>query len=132
MPCMDTISILMAVLGAAVGGAAAWFVAKARGDRAAEALRAQLDRAEKARLQATQQWQQARREVEQLRKDMLAHGAGGKPAAAAAPADPAAERQERAAAAEAALQEAGRDGPPSVMPAHGFADTQPMTTPGRL
>lgn len=135
---MDTTSILLAVVGAAAGGAGAWFAAKSRFGREADALRAQVDAAEKARQQATQLWQQARREVEQLQKDMLARGVIGKPGATPAPAakqptaaDLEAERRARLAAAEAALSKVAGDNPPSVLP-HGFADTQPMTSPGRL
>lgn len=128
---MDTTSLIFALLGAAAGAAGSWLAAKAHFGREAEGLRAQLDKAEKARQQATQMWQQARREVEQLQKDALSRGVPSRPAAAPGR-DAETERLERAAAAEAAFQSAAGDNPPSVLPAHGFADTQPMTSPGRL
>jgi chromosome segregation ATPase len=127
---MDTLAILFAIGGAAVGGAASWFAAKARFGREAETLRSQADKAEKARQLATQQWQQARREVDQLQKDIMARGVA-RPAATPVR-DAADEKRERAEAAEAALAAAMSDSPPSVLPTHGFADTQPMTSPGRL
>jgi hypothetical protein len=129
---MDTVSILVGAIGAAAGAAIGWFAARLRFAQEAEHLRGQLDKVDKARQQATHQWQQARREVDQLQKDMMARGVVAKPVTKAAPADPEADRRTRAAAAEAALREAASEGPPSAMPAHGFADTQPMTSPGRL
>jgi hypothetical protein len=128
---MDIVSIILAVVSAAAGGAASWFAAKARFGREAESLRAQADKIEKARQIATQQWQQARREVDQLQKDIMARGIA-RPAAAAPARDAVAEKRERAAAAEAALAAVRSDNPPSVLPPAGFADTQPMTSPGRL
>jgi hypothetical protein len=125
---MDTTSLLLAAVGAAVGAAISWFVANARFGRRADVLKAQIDKAEKSRQQSAQMWQQARREVEQLQKDALARGVPVKPSAAPER-DLEAEKRDRTAAAEALL--ATTDGAPSVLP-HGFADTQPMTTPGRL
>jgi hypothetical protein len=127
---MDTVAFILALGGAAAGGAASWFAAKAHFGREADTLRAQADKAEKARQLATQQWQQARREVDQLQKDMMARGVS-RPATTPA-GDAVDERRERAEAAEAALAAAMSDNPPSVLPTHGFADTQPMTSPGRL
>jgi hypothetical protein len=87
-------------------------------------LSQRLDKIERARQTALQQSQQARRQIEQLQKDLAAQIKARSDAAAArhrAPPEPA-PRESPRDLVEALLD---AEGPPS-RPAHGFADTMPL------
>jgi hypothetical protein len=128
---MDTSAWISIVIAVAASGGGAWLGARWWFGRQAAALRAQLDRAEKARQATTQQSQQMRKQIEKLQKDMSALHASrpsAAPAAAAAPKD----KAQRLADAEALLAAAGAEGGASAgaraaPPEHGFAETQPMS-----
>ena len=87
-------------------------------------LTQRLDKVERARQTAIQQSQQARRQIEQLQKDLAAQIKARSDATAArhrAPPEPA-PRESPRDLVEALLD---AEGPPS-RPAHGFADTMPL------
>lgn len=87
-------------------------------------LMQRLDKVERARQAAIQQSQQARRQIEQLQKDLAAQIKARSDALAArhrAPPEPAPRPSPRDLV-EALLD---AEGPPS-RPAHGFADTMPL------
>ncbi len=133
---MDTLTVASIVGAAAAGAGFAWLAARRHFGAQLDELRGQVDKADKARQVATQNAQQMRKQIDQLQRDSAAgpasRGAAATAAVAARAPDDALARALRAKAAEAMLDAAASAEAPAA-PAHGFADTQPMSTiPARL
>jgi len=107
---------LAAALTAAAVGAGHWWYR-----RRLAVLLAQLARLEQARHNADQMAQQARRQIEQLQKDLAQHRARAD-ALVQARKHP----QPRPTVVVAAALSAGDTAAASRLPANGFADTEPM------
>lgn len=115
----------LAALTAAVVVAARWWHR-----RRVAGLMAQLARLDRARQQADQLTQQARRQIEQLQKELTAQRQARAELATRRRATPSPATTARAPdadkAAREALERALEGAAAPQLPAHGFADTQPM------
>ncbi len=108
---------LTAALTAAAVGAGHWWYR-----RRLAVLLAQLARLDQARHNADQMAQQARRQIEQLQKDLAAQHRARADALVQARKHP----QPRPTVVVAAALSAGDTAAASRLPANGFADTEPM------
>lgn len=128
---MNSISFAeaIALLGAAlVGAAVAALLVHLQVRRRLQEMQTRAERAEKSRVHANELLLQARKQIEQLQKDVVmsrrirppapAHGGEAKAAAPAA---------EPAAARRPLLSDDDPSGDTRVMPSHGFAETMPFT-----
>lgn len=119
MQWIGVVGLAAIAAAASAAGAARW-----RYGRHAAALLARLDKLERARQLAGEHTAQARRQIEQLQKEVAAQHKARAEARMARKRESMPDAGDRTVRIEAPAD----SGPPPSLPAHGFADTLPMTS----